>query len=752
MEDPEKKANKLLKEATQFLENKQYSKSLKLSEESIELDSKNAQLHNFQGIVFAEKGEYEEALKAFEKAIELDPQRAGTHSTKGGVFYKQGEYEKALEAYDCAIELDPKNAVWHYEKGQVFFGQGEYEKALEAYDCAIELDPKNAVWHYEKGRVFFGQGEYEKALEAYDCAIELDPKNACPHHAKGWALYKLGRHRDALAAYERAIVLDPKDPVCWNGKGGPLKELGRYKDAMEACEKAIDLDPELASPWSNLCKLSNAAPEIQLGYSLTALWSRHFYCCKGKKEIRDYLEVYDTAPLPFWVQDFFENSPVFWDQSIYKEIQREYGTAIRLYRFLFNTEEDFLQNETGEYLIILDYLFGNPIRANECLDGLLWRDKSPSLRAHYLKLMTLESLCFSPNIFPNNKFCDTYDNSLGWAIDSVKTSVSGYRAPEAAYYAAWIQILDTEEATALELLAEYREAQFQPILFLGVWLAYRTESEQLDMWLKALEFAQATSDGPVDIFSAYVCKPISKKPEALKELLDIAAYELELESVLHELMEVPAVQEYLISLPSNLRRIRDHLQAGPFDNSFEQTLDKYETLRRKALLEDAEITEEYTTKWLKEMDIQLAGSSAEELEASLAKWIKDNKITEKIKGKPNLKRIIAYLFLESRLYPEASSTLLAYLQSKKIFEQGDGNLDWILEELPKVGLSAVVGFLTQSLGAGVVTLILSVGVEAIPAEGFARIIREIRTRYEGDVLPFPEYPEFKELFEREIKR
>ena len=74
-----------------------------------------------------------------------------------------------------------------------------------------------------------------------------------------------------------------------------------------------------------------------------------------------------------------------------------------------------------------------------------------------------------------------------------------------------------------------------------------------------------------------------------------------------------------------------------------------EVLRQESVLREVE---KYAKDWLDDMEISYDKSHASELEESLAKRIKEHSVAN---SGPNLKRILAYLYIKKHLNAEAIS-------------------------------------------------------------------------------------------------
>lgn len=89
---------------------------------------------------------YAEALKVVDQAIALDPKQARAYFVKGSVLYAQNKTMDAMTAVNKAIELDSKYADAYNLKGNAYSNLSKFEESLDMYKKAMDLDSTNAVY------------------------------------------------------------------------------------------------------------------------------------------------------------------------------------------------------------------------------------------------------------------------------------------------------------------------------------------------------------------------------------------------------------------------------------------------------------------------------------------------------------------------------------------------------------------------------------------------------------------------------
>lgn len=133
------------KKALEFLQKKEYDKSLKILEMVINIDKKYIPAWNCKGVAYLEKKEYPEALKSFEEVIELNPGDNMAWYNKGYVLLLMEEYEKSERVFDFFLaRYENKNDEFYkyalYLRAKGYYGLKDYENSLISVDEAIDMD------------------------------------------------------------------------------------------------------------------------------------------------------------------------------------------------------------------------------------------------------------------------------------------------------------------------------------------------------------------------------------------------------------------------------------------------------------------------------------------------------------------------------------------------------------------------------------------------------------------------------------
>ncbi|MCM1988724.1 tetratricopeptide repeat protein [Oceanirhabdus seepicola] len=242
----EKKVNNLINEIKQLYEGKKYSDALKIVEDALSLDKKNAKLYHIKGAIYSKNGQIQDAIKNYTQAIELKPNAAAIYYNRGILNKKNDEYDKAIEDFTKAIELKPDYSKAYNNRGVLYSDNEEYDKALEDYTKAIELKPDYSKAYNNRGILYDDNEEYDKALEDYNKAIGLKPDYADAYNNRGVTYKHNNEYEESVENYIKAIKLNPNFILAYKNLNITYKRLIKlYPEKNENLSKKIRKNEEI---------------------------------------------------------------------------------------------------------------------------------------------------------------------------------------------------------------------------------------------------------------------------------------------------------------------------------------------------------------------------------------------------------------------------------------------------------------------------------------------------------------------------
>ncbi len=181
---------------------------LRLFNEAVRLNPKNADVFYFRGAAQQGKGDLDAALRDFDEAIRLKPDDAMNFPGRGIARKEKGDLDGALRDYDEAIRLNPGHEVSFRARASARKEKGDLDGALRDYGEAIRLNPEYANTHYFRGRTREAQGDLDGALRDYCEAIRLDPEDAINFRSRGEARRLKGDIKGADEDFNQALRLE----------------------------------------------------------------------------------------------------------------------------------------------------------------------------------------------------------------------------------------------------------------------------------------------------------------------------------------------------------------------------------------------------------------------------------------------------------------------------------------------------------------------------------------------------------------
>jgi Tfp pilus assembly protein PilF len=166
------------------------------------------------GYVQLERGQTQEALASATKAIDRDPKNADAHNFLGLIHMTQSDYTKAAENLREAVRLNPFFTDAHNNLGAVYRELKQYDKSLAELQTALKdktyKTPEKIQLNL--GNLYLDQGVVAEAIRWYEQAVGANPAYVRGHLALGGAYQKAGRGDQAAQQFRKVIELAPGTP------------------------------------------------------------------------------------------------------------------------------------------------------------------------------------------------------------------------------------------------------------------------------------------------------------------------------------------------------------------------------------------------------------------------------------------------------------------------------------------------------------------------------------------------------------
>jgi superkiller protein 3 len=233
----------------------QRSEAVRLLNEMITSNPRDAEARVLLGSVLMEEGKGSESIAQLTEAVRLRPDWAQAQNALGEAFKAFGDPGAARKAFEKAVECDPRFAQAQVNLGLVLVEAGEFSAAAPHLDRATRLlgqSPEAAYPHYLRAKIYSEQKETKKAAAELQQAVSLQPNFAEAWSDLGSARKILLDDAGALAAFEKAVQFAPNDSVAQTRLGSELLGQGRAHEALPHLQEAVRLDPANQSALYNL--------------------------------------------------------------------------------------------------------------------------------------------------------------------------------------------------------------------------------------------------------------------------------------------------------------------------------------------------------------------------------------------------------------------------------------------------------------------------------------------------------------------
>jgi len=146
---------------------------------SLQLNPKDADVHNYLGVVYLLLSDFAAAEKELREALKLNPYLTDARNSLGAVQMKTGRTGEALASFEEALKdrtyASPEKIL--YNLGTLHLEAKRYPEALDAFRRAISANANYAKGYYGLGLIYAETGKAEEARTNFRKVIALEPKS-----------------------------------------------------------------------------------------------------------------------------------------------------------------------------------------------------------------------------------------------------------------------------------------------------------------------------------------------------------------------------------------------------------------------------------------------------------------------------------------------------------------------------------------------------------------------------------------------
>ena len=168
--DPQKTLSYSIQAARNYIQQGNWEAAKRHLKTALEIDDRNADVHETMAQVFWNTGEFEQAELHFRRAISLDGKSSRVRNNYAAFLYQQKRYA------DAEVQLEKVADDLLYEKrSEAFVGLGrvrlklkKYREAKDVLERARLMERNSMLAVFELAEAYYQLGEYSKSQELYD--------------------------------------------------------------------------------------------------------------------------------------------------------------------------------------------------------------------------------------------------------------------------------------------------------------------------------------------------------------------------------------------------------------------------------------------------------------------------------------------------------------------------------------------------------------------------------------------------------
>jgi tetratricopeptide (TPR) repeat protein len=225
--------------------NKDLSYAMKLLNNAIAVDAKNAELYILLGDAYTEQNNGTVAAENYNKALDLDKNAVKAIVRKGVLYKRSTNYEGAAAEFETAIKLSPSFAPAHRELAEAYFKLRKLEQAKAEYKKYLELSKNNATARLRYASFLFMSAEYPDAQNELNQLSKIDANNIGMLRLKAYTAHETNDSINAKTFIEQVFQNTKemeRSPMDYEYYGKILLKSGNDSAAADYFERSYLFD------------------------------------------------------------------------------------------------------------------------------------------------------------------------------------------------------------------------------------------------------------------------------------------------------------------------------------------------------------------------------------------------------------------------------------------------------------------------------------------------------------------------------
>lgn len=189
--------------------NKHYKESRETIEKLLQKDKKNKYAYWLKGDILLQERDTLAAIKALNQSLTIDSTQAQVYASLSYLSIQKKEYKEALAFLDKAIQYESNEKAFFINRGLVKYHSNDYEGAIDDYSQAILIAPNDITALYNRALLRASLGDANNALEDFNKVLKLHPNNYMALYNQGLLSMDIGDYKTALKSLDRVLKRYP---------------------------------------------------------------------------------------------------------------------------------------------------------------------------------------------------------------------------------------------------------------------------------------------------------------------------------------------------------------------------------------------------------------------------------------------------------------------------------------------------------------------------------------------------------------
>jgi tetratricopeptide (TPR) repeat protein len=247
-----------LAELASFYHNaKDYASASDVWRQALQMDPENTRIKQALARDLLSADRTAEALKVYQELVAADPRDADSLLRLAEIYRERGEYSQAHATLGKARQLDSQNLELRYEEVNLLDAEGKTDAAVAALRAMLNDTAAKTYTGEEKGRrtillerlgmLYRNAEHYSEAVDAFRQMADIEPEAAPRVSAAIVDTWRTAKDfKKADAELQAALKKSPKDRALNGAKASLLADEGKIDEAVAVLRAVPDGDKELA--------------------------------------------------------------------------------------------------------------------------------------------------------------------------------------------------------------------------------------------------------------------------------------------------------------------------------------------------------------------------------------------------------------------------------------------------------------------------------------------------------------------------